>query len=481
MQNEENKPGEEVLKRPEEENLSLTEQARVYPIELTPGRIWLVNRDGETVGAQSQSALIYDQLTRQPQYKVKTRRYLDGETDEYGQPVYTNQSALFSLEDECLADWDDVIYEGGAGRLVIRRDYADEFDSMMDLPETYRTALVDGVTQTVVQEAIFQLKAIDEEHLIALDKDRRLLGVVDREGRAVSGFPAAETYYDPEAALGRIVASSVSFLDNEARRTDTLLDVNLNPLFSAPRINMVYKGLHGPYFITYQKNRTEIISADTLKPVYVVDPEQEFTYFDGEVLIVYGENAQTGEETIRLLDVDGNELFCAEDLISAQPQSSKARAEQFLAVEAETAMVIDRNGQVLKSQTIPGLSGLYCDREGFYFYEAYNPEGKIRTGMLDATLQIVIPAETYETLAIATLQDYLIEPMDYLLASRSVKNAELTDILDLNGNVIFAGASRIFSRGQDRFAVLRGEEAGLINGQGEWLVKRSVYSLGWDD
>lgn len=128
MQNEENKPGEEVLKRPEEENLSLTEQARVYPIELTPGRIWLVNRDGETVGAQSQSALIYDQLTRQPQYKVKTRRYLDGETDEYGQPVYTNQSALFSLEDECLADWDDVIYEGGAGRLVIRRDYADEFD-----------------------------------------------------------------------------------------------------------------------------------------------------------------------------------------------------------------------------------------------------------------------------------------------------------------------------------------------------------------
>ena len=47
MQNEENKPGEEVLKRPEEENLSLTEQARVYPIELTPGRIWLVNRDGD--------------------------------------------------------------------------------------------------------------------------------------------------------------------------------------------------------------------------------------------------------------------------------------------------------------------------------------------------------------------------------------------------------------------------------------------------
>ena len=56
----------------EEENLSLTEQLRVYPIELTPGRQWLVDRAGKTIGAEAQSALIYDQLTRKPQYKVKT-------------------------------------------------------------------------------------------------------------------------------------------------------------------------------------------------------------------------------------------------------------------------------------------------------------------------------------------------------------------------------------------------------------------------
>jgi hypothetical protein len=71
--------------------------------------------------------------------------------------------------------------------------------------------------------------------------------------------------------------------------------------------------------------------------------------------------------------------------------------------------------------------------------------------------------------------------MDYLLAVRREQTGELTDILDLNGNVIFAGANRIYSRGQDRFALLQGETAGLINGQGEWLVQRSIYSLGWDD
>ncbi len=241
----------------------MAEQARVYPIELTPGQNWLVNRAGETVDAQSSFALIYDSLTRQPQYKVKTRRRLSGKTDEYGQPIYTSQSALFSLTEECLADWDDVIYEGGAGSLVIRRDYADEFDSMMELPETYETALINPMTQEVVQDGIFQVKAIDQEHLIAVDKDRRLLGVLDQNGQVISGFPCAKTYYDPEAAQGRIVASSVSFLDNEARRTDTLMDINLNPLFSAPRINTVYKGLHGPYFITYYKNRTEIVSGES--------------------------------------------------------------------------------------------------------------------------------------------------------------------------------------------------------------------------
>ena len=33
--------------------------------------------------------------------------------------------------------------------------------------------------------------------------------------------------------------------------------------------------------------------------------------------------------------------------------------------------------------------------------------------------------------------------------------------------MIFAGANRIYSRGQDRFASLQGETAGLIDGDGK--------------
>ncbi len=65
---------------------------------------------------------------------------------------------------------------------------------------------------------------------------------------------------------------------------------------------------------------------------------------------------------MRLIDTEGRELFRGKDLISAQPQSSKARAKQFLAVQEETALLLDRDGNVVKRCAIEGLSSLYCDR-----------------------------------------------------------------------------------------------------------------------
>ena len=124
---------------------------------------------------------------------------------------------------------------------------------------------------------------------------------------------------------------------------------------------------------------------------------------------------------MRLIDTEGRELFRGKDLISAQPQSSKARAKQFLAVQEETALLLDRDGNVVKRARLRACPVCTAIGEGVYFYEAYNAQGQIRTGMLDAAAQIVIPAETYETLAIATVQDYQIQPMDYLLASRTEK------------------------------------------------------------
>ena len=270
------------------------------------------------------------------------------------------------------------------GNLVIRRDYADEFDSMMDLPEDYQTALIDGWTQAVVQTGVFQLKAVDEKFLIALDKERRLLGVVDANGQVISGFPAAQTYYDPEAAQGRIVASSVSFLDNEARRVDTLLDIHLNPLYSAPRINTVYKGLHGPYFIVYQKNRTAIVSAETLQPVYELRTRNwNSLILTGERLLVYLEDEKTGEETMCLRDRNNRTLFEAEVLISAQPQSFKDRAGQFLRWRMKRPCPDQpRWPGFQKRQTIPGLTKAWIQVNGraCIFMKLIIKRDRIRTG-----------------------------------------------------------------------------------------------------
>lgn len=466
----------------DESGLSLAEQERVYVIEPIPGRQWLVNRRGETVNPQEQSLLIYDQLTRQPQYKVRTRRVLTGETDEFDQPVYRTFSALFSLQDECLADWDEVVYEGGFGSWLIRRDYTDEFDYMTELPDDYQTALIDGVSGAVLVEGIQQLKALNETQLIALDKQRMLMGVIDSQGQIVSGFPADRPYYDPEAVSGMILAGSAGiFEDGQRQSQDYLLDAQLKEVVSAAKINAVYKGLQGPYFIAYGKTVNEIISFDHFQTVYRYAAEQEFSYFDGERIIVYNEPDSAGKESMSLKDLEGNELFQADQLISSLPDASRTPAEQFLAVKAETALRIGRSGNILKEKPIPGLNALYCDQPGLIFYEVYNNEGKIRTGLLNSEFEEIVKADLYDSISTAVYLDYKTQAMDYLIASRSEKGTEVLDILDLEGNVIFNGAQRITSRGQDRFAVVRNEEAGLIDKDGNWIVRRSIYSLNWDD
>ena len=113
---------------------------------------------------------------------------MTGQVDDGGMPLYRSESALYSLAGECLADFDEVLYEGAMGRYVIRRDYADEFDSMAELPEDYTTALIDGLTQQVVLQDVLQLKALDEHRLIALDPRRCLLGVVDDQAQILAGF-----------------------------------------------------------------------------------------------------------------------------------------------------------------------------------------------------------------------------------------------------------------------------------------------------
>ncbi len=461
--------------------LPLAEAERVYVIEPAPGRQWLTDRDGNPVEAEQTFSLIYDQLTHQPQYKVRMRRILTGQVDDGGMPLYRSESALYSLAGECLADFDEVLYEGAMGRYVIRRDYADEFDSMAELPEDYTTALIDGLTQQVVLQDVLQLKALDEHRLIALDPRRCLLGVVDDQAQILAGFPAEQDYHEPECSDGYIIAATDDVRQNSPSRQDVVLDAQLNRLDGAERINSAFRGLRGAYYIRIQDQDCEIVRFADQSEVYRYTDVSSLTYFDGQRLIRQRTDPETGAVSMVLADTEDHPLFQADQIISLVAEDQDQPADGFAAVSDEVLMRIDRDGHVQQTTRIDGLNAVYCDREGYLFYEVISEAGQLKMGILDENLNLLVPASDYDTVAAVSLMDYGSQALDAFFGYINENGQEKIDILNLNGEVIFARADRITSRGQDRFAVVRGNQAGLIDQTGAWLVQCDPYALNWDD
>ena len=452
----------EVQSEEKEEDLSVMEQSRVYPIEIIPGYLWLTDRNGNPVQPQDSTDFLFDLVSHQPVYRVRTRRYLSGKTDEAGQPVYRNTMALSTLQDELIRDFDEVIYESAFGHYVICRDYLDEFDMMLEVPDSYSTALIDSCSGQVIQNGVFQVKVLDDQHLLALDKDHCLMGILDPEGQFLIRTENNRKIRDPEAVRGKILA--------QENGQSVILDDQLDLIYSAQRINALYKGLHGPYFIE-SSDRDKVMDMDTLEEVLTLSEDRELIYFDGQLQICYQEE----DGRMIMEDVNENRILTADLIINAQSHTDRTPATRFLCMNDEKAMVIDREGKTLFSIEIPGLCGLYCDREGIYYYEVEDSEGKVRMGVLDEDLDIVIPAMNYETVSTAVLQDDHLVPLDYYLAVRTEDQKKKTDILDKEGNVVFEGADRICLCGLDRFALVREQEAGLIDGQGNWIVVRQIY------
>ena len=445
-----------------DEALSVMEQSRVYPIEIIPGYLWLTDRNGNTVEPHDSTDFLVDLLSHDPVYRIRTRRSLTGEKDEFGQPIYRNTMALSTLQDEMIRDFDEVLYESAFDQYVICRDYMDEFDMMLQYPDSYSTALIDALSGEVIQKDVFQVKVLDGKHLLALDKERCLMGILDTEGQFIIRVQPERKIREPEAVRGRILA--------QENNQSVILDEKLNVIYSADRINAIYKGLHGPYFLEPQQ-QMKIMDLNTLSEILTLDEDRQLIYFDGELLICYLQE----EEKMIMEDCQGNTIQSADLILNAQAHNDRTPAFRFLSVDQQTVTLIDREGRVCLSTEIPGLCGLYCDREGIYYYEVEDSEGRIRMGVLDEELNVVIPAVEYETISTAAIQDDQLVPLDYYLAARTEDQQTRTDILNKEGQIIFSGADRICLCGQDRFAVVREDQAGLIDGQGEWIAVRQIY------
>ncbi len=220
-------------------------------------------------------------------------------------------------------------------------------------------------------------------------------------------------------------------------------------------------------------------------------PEEYPEYHDDEIAVImrgdYGDEENPPRfRLIRLSDGetlsgDGYEIFMSESIYNGNIGLEKP-TDYFLAYREDTLEVIGRDGKILASRIIPGVEYLDIFGPGLFRVSADGEgggTGALRDALLDAELNDIIPAGKYNSLmrdgGYTRNYDYVYQ--DLMLGYKNAADGvTLIDVMNLGGNTLIKDVNQVFNSGPNRLAVRVGFEAGLMDWQGNWIVRRSIFS-----
>ncbi|MFA9379938.1 MAG: hypothetical protein ACERKO_02645 [Acetanaerobacterium sp.] len=450
-----------------------------FSIDLGSRTPWVVDYDGNTVPEERQFRVLYDQGNGQPQCQILTRVEGTGQKNKYDQPITRTLCALYDMDGTLLYDWDEVSYKEGFGDYILRRDTMTPFDEMEPegLPANFYTTLWNYKTDTIYMEGIFSLQNMDNNSFLASTVRNKAIGVLDREGSKLGGFPTPKDYFYSTPWNGYIIASTREPNHPKPHTEISLMTVDFQPLFSRTSARAALYGRDEGGLIFRDLTTESILSVPDGDTVFSVEPKDWIQYFDGECGTIRRDMSDGDSDYFvrRLVNAKGETLADGYDTILSAPQDSvQAAAQYFVGLRGESIDHLDRTGTVVSSVQLPGITALYSIGYGLYSYTVNNEYA----GLLDSDFMVIIPADTYNSISCASYwnrEKRLTYPI--LQAYRSV-NDQITriDILDFTGKKIITNLSRVFAFGPDRIAVIRGFEAGLMDWQGNWIAKSSLFT-----
>lgn len=469
-----------------------SQDGRQYEISFNNGTSKLVfDARGNEIPPEKQFTVLYDIVSGQPQCQKRTVVEDSGMDDEYGMPVLRRTTALYDLEGKLLHDFAEKDYEAGFGDFIIRHDHQGFVVSVDDLPKDYHSGLWNYKTGETVLDDVAYIRAMNEEKTRFLMTDAFMdgLGVTDARGNVIGGFPPPEGCHRAEPWHGMVITNDMPYDGEEGR--DTLRTETLETVLSCDSLNGAFRGIRGKYMGYRDGEEAGILDGDFNK-VYSPPDGETVRYFDGELVIlskVAFEDADGARHfSYRLVKTDGTELASDfENLVSADREEDAASANRFLAYAGGELVQLGRDGARLASQTLPGAEGIFVLGGGLITCRMDDDT----ECLLNENLEIVIAPGTYRSIYRLTdwaqqkYEDYDLLECTYYLGGKDPQFSSgavmRRDVLDLTGRRIVTGLTDIGGVGPNRMAVQRGFSVGLMDWEGNWIVKESIFREVNDD
>lgn len=424
-----------------------------------------------------------DPLTGEIAYWRRTRIEPTGGETDYGEPDAVKRSALYDSERNLLVDWDDATYYPAFSHFVIRKQ--GERAGSQDIAEI-PSALWDPVTGETVLQNVGWISAMPDERFAAFTPDGLLLGVLDKDANVLAGFPApVEIEYAEGISRGAFVGEVVdSYLQtDEAGRSTAeyvVLDENLNERYRTRTryLGADFSSLHGAYLLqTVDDVQRAVLSLDdfSVRLTFSQDADGDLVYYDGERMIL----SKGG--TSSLLDGEKQPLLTVEGVLSPSENSWQENLPSvgtFFAWEKNEVKLLDRDGKTLHRFSHPDLCRANLLADGFCSYAVSDEENGETQGLLEPSLNEIVPAGTY--LMFQPLLDEsdgeMGECVGFAGMYRLANGRLRYDLIDLSGKVVLTRLSDVGSAGADAVAVIRGSYVGLVDLSGNWIFRSSIYS-----
>lgn len=465
---------------------SLAQNMKIqYRVSLIDDVPFVFDAEGNEIPEEKQMTVLYDKITGQPQCQMRKVLTDSGKDTEYGTPIATVKTYLYDMNETLIYEVVDKEFADGFGDFLILQDPKGNVVSADDLPLDYQSVLWNFKTKETVLDGVFNIQSMngDNSRFLMTNYLGYLLGVTNEDAKVISGFPPPEGYYGSSPWNGMIISSNLpAYSDGEYKEhIDTLLTEQLEPVFSASSINSVYYGLLNNSLMVTQEDTKYLLDKD-LKLCCSLPESVHINYFDGELFIRgFLPKDKTEETTTYLENINGTKVSAGYDWIEPmQSFQDNEAAQKFLAGKGDRLEIVNREGQTIVQNEIPGL-------EGAHFFSENKITCYIKdnsTALLNENLEVLIEPGKYMWIdSMGEWQggkriDYDLMKCRYYVSGDEIPRY---DILDFSLNPVIQGVTSIGTIGPDRVAVIRGFSAGLIDWKGNWIVKKSIFNKLNDD